>query len=156
MNKDLEKLRSIADYQFGYGVGEALFPDNVRVEYSRNTDRPRHIWQGKTLLANYRPTDALFTLTIAGAERIIKNVKSYDQQVVVCDEVLEFIENGKNLFAKHVDEVGTGVKPGQEVIVLDTEGMVAAVGKSVLSRDEMYAFNRGQAVKIRRGRKRHR
>ena len=155
MNRDLEKLRSIADYQFGYGAGVALFPDDINVVYSPKTKRPRHIWQSKTLLANYRPNDAMFTLTIAGAERIIAQKKDYDQFVVVVDEVLEFIEEGKNLFAKHVKEVGEGVRPGQEVIILDTDGKVAAVGKSILSKNEMTIFQTGQAVKVRRGRNRH-
>jgi predicted RNA-binding protein (TIGR00451 family) len=155
MNRDLEKLRSIADYQFGYGAGVALFPDEARVEYSKNTSRPRHIWDGKTLLANYRPNDALFTITIAGAERIIAQKTDFDQYVVVIDDVLEFIEEGKNLFARHVKDVGAGVRPGQEVIILDSDGKVAAVGKSILSKNEMYAFSTGQAVKIRRGRNRH-
>ena len=155
MNRDLEKLRSIVDYQFGYGAGAVLFPDDARVEYSKNTSRPRHIWDGDTLLANYRPNDALFTITIAGAERLVSLKKDYDQYVVVVDDVLEFIEEGKNLFAKHVKKVGSGVKPGQEVIILDTDGKVAAVGKSILSKDEMYAFKTGLAVKIRRGRNRH-
>ena len=155
MNRDLEKLRSIADYQFGYGAGVALFPDDINVVYSKNTGRPRHIWTGKTLLANYRPNDALFTITIAGAERIISQKEDFDQYVVVVDEVLEFIEDGKNLFARHVKDVGPGVKPGQEVIILDTGGKVAAVGKTILSKNEMYAFKTGQAVKVRRGRNRH-
>ena len=155
MNRDLEKLRSIADYQFGYGAGTAIFPDDINVVYSKKTKRPRHIWQGKTLLANYRPNDALFTITIAGAERIIAQKPDFDQYVVVIDDVLEFIEEGKNLFARHVKDVGPGVRPGQEVIVLDTAGKVAAVGKSILSKNEMFAFKTGQAVKIRRGRNRH-
>ena len=155
MNRDLDKLRSIADYQFGYGAGKAIFPDNARVEYSKNTSRPRHIWDEDILLANYRPNDALFTITIAGAERLVSQKEDYDQYVVVVDDVLEFIEDGKNLFAKHVKDVGLGVKPGQEVVVLDSAGKVAAVGKSILSRDEMYAFKTGLAVKIRRGRNKH-
>ena len=92
MNRDLEKLRAIADYQFGYGTGAALFPDETEVEYSKKTGRPRHVFVGDTLLANYRPNDALFTVTIAGAERIIKGVEDFDQYVVVVDEVLEFLE----------------------------------------------------------------
>ena len=156
MNRDLEKLRAIADYQFGYGAGAALFPDESEVEYSKNTGRPRHVFIGDTLLANYRPNDALFTITIAGAERIIDGVEGFDQFVVVVDDVLEFLEQGKTLFSKHVKEVGDGVKPGQETIILDTEGKVAAVGKAILTKNEMSRFKTGVAVKTRRGRKRHR
>ena len=96
MNDDIEKLRSIADFQFGYGAGEALFPDSIRIEYSKNTNRPRHIFLDDVMLANYRPTDALFTITIAGAERL-NNLPGFISYVVVLDDVLEFIEDGKNL-----------------------------------------------------------
>jgi len=156
MNRDLEKLRAIADYQFGYGAGAALFPDESKVEYSKNTGRPRHIFLGNDLLANYRPNDALFTITIAGAKRIIEAVEDFDQHVVVVDDIIEFIEQGKNLFSKHVKEVGANIKPGQEAIILDSEGKVAAVGKVILTRDEMLKFKTGVAIKTRRGRKRHR
>jgi archaeosine-15-forming tRNA-guanine transglycosylase len=126
MNDDIEKLRAIADYQFGHGAGVLLFTDDTRIEYSRNTGRPRHIFVEDTMVANYRPNDGMFTVTIAGAERLntLSNLKGY---VVVIDDVLEFIEQGKNLFAKHVLEAGPGIRPDDEVIVRDTRGSVAAV-----------------------------
>jgi len=99
MNKDLERLRGIADYQFGYGAGLLLFPDDTRIEYSKNTSRPRHIYAGGVMVANYRPTDAVFTITIAGAVRLNK-LEGFTGYVVVVDEVLEFIENGKNLLVR--------------------------------------------------------
>ncbi|MCW4013323.1 MAG: pseudouridine synthase [Candidatus Bathyarchaeota archaeon] len=154
MNKDLERLRGIADYQFGYGAGSVLFPDDTRIEYSKNTSRPRHIYDDDVMVANYRPTDAVFTITIAGAERL-NGLDGFTGYVVVMDEVLEFIENGKNLFAKHVVEAGPGIRPDDELIVRDTKGDVVAVGKAVLTSDEMLRFKNGQAVDVRRGRKRH-
>ena len=154
MNKDLERLRGIADYQFGYGAGEVLFPDNTRVEYSKNTSRPRHIYVDDVMVANYRPTDAVFTITIAGAERL-NALEEFTGYVVVVDEVLEFIEKGKNLFAKHVAEAGPSIRPDDEVIVRDSTGAVAAVGKAVLTSEEMARFKNGQAVDVRRGRERH-
>jgi predicted RNA-binding protein (TIGR00451 family) len=154
MNKDLDRLRGIADYQFGYGAGLLLFPDNTRIEYSKNTSRPRHIYVGDVMVANYRPTDAVFTITIAGAESLNK-LEEFTGYVVVVDDVLEFIENGKNLFAKHVVEAGPGIRPDDEVIVRDSKGDVAAVGKAVLTSDEMLRFKNGQAVNVRRGRNRH-
>ena len=154
MNEDLERLRGIADYQFGYGAGALLFPDSTRIEYSKNTNRPRHIYVDDVMVANYRPTDAVFTITIAGAERLnkLEGLKGY---VIVMDEVLEFIEKGKNLFARHVVEAGPGIRPDDEVIVRDTKGDVVAVGKAVLTSDEMLRFKNGQAVNVRRGRERH-
>ena len=155
MNEDLQRLRAIADYQFGYGAGEALFPEDIRIEYSRNTSRPRHIFHDAALLANYRPTDAMLTITIAGAERL-NTLVGFTGYVVVVDDVLEVIVQGKNLFAKHVVEAGPGIRPDDEVIVRDTDGNVVAVGKAVLTSEEMLRFKNGQAVNVRRGRDRHR
>ena len=155
MNEDIQRLRAIADYQFGYGAGELLFSEEIRIEYSRNTSRPRHIFLGDVLLANYRPTDAVFTITIAGAERLNK-LSGFSGYVVVMDDVLEFIVQGKNLFAKHVVEAGSSIRPDDEVIVRDTKGNVVAVGKAVLTSEEMLRFENGQAVNVRRGRERHR
>ncbi len=155
MNEDHERLRAIADYQFGHGAGAILFPEGIRVEYSRNTDRPRHIFLDDVMLANYRPTDAMFTITIAGAERL-NTLPGFTGYVVVIDDVLEFIEQGKNLFAKHVVEAGPSIRPDDEVIVRDTSGRVVGVGKAVLTSEEMTRFKNGLAVNVRRGRERHR
>jgi predicted RNA-binding protein (TIGR00451 family) len=155
MNEDLERLRGIADYQFGHGAGALLFPDGTRIEYSKNTNRPRHIYMEDLMIANYRPTDALFTITIAGAERL-NTLPGFNGYVVVVDDVLEFIEQGKNLFARHVFEAGSGIRPDDEVIVRDTKGEVVAVGKAILTSEEMLRFKTGLAVNIRRGRERHR
>jgi len=154
MNEDLDRLRGIADFQFGHGAGLLLFPDGIRVEYSRNTNRPRHIYIDDTMVANFRPTDALLTLTIAGAERLNK-LPGFTGYVVVIDDVLEFIEQGKNLFARHVVEAGPGIRPDDEVIVRNTKGDVVAVGRAVLTSDEMLRFKTGLAVNTRRGRERH-
>lgn len=156
MNPDLQRIRAIADYQFGYNAGNALFPDTIRIEYSRKTKRIRHIFNEETLLANYRPNDALFTLTMAGAVDLVSKFDDFDYYVVVNDEVIEFVEQGKNLFAKHVVDAGHKIRPGQEVAVIDSEKNVIAVGKAQLTRDEMLAFKYGVAVKVRRGRTRHR
>ena len=155
MKGDLDKLRAIADYQFGNGAGDLLFPNNIWVEYSKNTFRPRHISLDDTLLASFRPTDAIFTITIAGAERLNK-LSNYTGYVIVKSDVLEFIERGKNLFAKHVREAGPGIRPGDEVIIRDSAGDVAAVGKAILTSEEMTRFKKGIAIKTRRGRRRHR
>jgi len=156
MNEDLEKIKAIADYQFGYRAGVVLFPDSVRIEYSKNTGRIRHIFLGEDLVANFRPNDGLFTLTIAGAERLVKGLSDLKYKVRLLDDVIEFVEQGKNLFAKHVVEAHPDIRPGQEIVVVDGKNNTIAVGKAILTPEEMMAFNTGVAVKIRRGRKRHR
>ena len=156
MNKDITRLRAVADYQFGRGAGAALFPDDTRIEYSKNTGKPRHIWAGEELVANYRPNDALFTVTIAGAKRLVTALEEFKYSVRVMDDVVEFVEQGKNVFAKHVRDAGESIRPGDEVVVVDGGGEVVAVGKSKMNRDDMLSFNTGTAVRVRRGRKKDR
>jgi predicted RNA-binding protein (TIGR00451 family) len=155
MNRGLARLRAVADYQFGRGAGEALFPDNTRVEYSKNTGKPRHLYVDGELVANYRPNDALFTVTIAGARRLVA-LEGFKYSVRVMDDVVEFVEQGRNVFAKHVRDAGKSIRPGDEVVVVDESGEVVAVGKSKMNRGDMLSFKTGIAVRVRRGRKKDR
>ena len=156
MSEDLEKMRTVADYQFGIGAGETLLPDDTVIEYSKNTGRPRHLELGGALLANYRPNDGLFTLTIAGARRLTESMNSFNYTVTILNDVVEVVELGRNVFAKHVIDAGGVIRPGDEVVVLDQSRQVIAVGKSLMTRLEMLSFKTGVAVKVRRGRRRHR
>ncbi len=156
MGGDLGRVRAIADYQFGRGAGAALFPDGSSITLSKNTGRIRHVYLGDALLASFRPTDGLLTLTMAGAERLVSGLESLGYKVTAEDEVAEFISQGRNVFAKHVLDAGEKVRPGDEVVVVDSGGRVLAVGRALLNREEMLAFSVGVAVKVRRGRDRHR
>jgi predicted RNA-binding protein (TIGR00451 family) len=155
MNRDITRLRAVADYQFGRGAGAALFPDDTRVEYSTNTGKPRHLWASEELVANYRPNDALFTVTIAGAKKLVA-LQGFKYGVRVMDDVVEFVEQGKNVFAKHVRDAGESIRPGDEVVVVDGSGEVVAVGKSKMNREDMLSYKTGIAVRVRRGRKKDR
>lgn len=155
MDRDLRRVRGVAEYQFGPGSGGALFPDGVSFELSKRTGKVRFIRLGD-VLASLRPTDGMLTLTIAGAERLVSGVNPLGCTVTVLDDVGEFISQGKNVFAKHVVDAGAGIRPGDEVIVLDSKKRVLAVGRALLTREEMLAFGVGVAVRTRRGRDRDR
>ena len=156
MDPDLRRVRGIAEYQFGPGCGAALFPEGVSMERSKRTGKIRLIRAGGALLASLKPTDGLFTLTIAGAERLVAGVESFGYTVTVMDDVSEFISQGRNVFAKHVMEAGCMIRPGNEVVIIDSKRRVLAVGRALLNREEMLTFGSGVAVKTRRGRDRDR
>jgi len=147
----LQKIRSIADYQLGKGAGKALFPDSVHIAFSRRTGRIRHIYSGNLLLTTLRPTDGMFSLTIAGANRLMKGLKPSRLWVKVQKDAEPFIAKGKSVFAKHVVDADDEIRPQEEVIVISEKGEVLAVGKAVLTGREMKAFKHGVAVKVRRG-----
>ncbi|MFA5365588.1 MAG: PUA domain-containing protein [Candidatus Bathyarchaeia archaeon] len=148
---DLLKIRTVADYQFGKGVGEKLFPDNVTVVYSKNTGKIRYIYLNDQLLATLRPTTGLFILTIAGAKHMMREVNSPRLWVKLEDYAEPFVAKGRSAFAKHVVDADPEILPKEEVIVVDQNSNVLAVGWALLTGTEMKAFNRGIAVHVRRG-----
>ncbi len=148
---DLQKIRSIADYQFGRDVGNKFFPSEVKIVYSKRTRKIRHIYLGEELLATLRPTTGLFVLTIAGAKRMAREVKPLRLWVKIQDDVEPFVAKGRNTFAKHVIDADSEIRPQEEVIVVNGRDEVLAVGRALLSGKEMKAFSRGVAVRVRRG-----
>ena len=152
MEDSLRRIRSVADYQFGKGVGVNLFPKKVEILFSKRTGRIRYVYLGGERLATLRPTDGFLSLSIAGAKRIVENVDSVECLVRVQEDVAQFIARGGDVFAKHVVEAGKAVRPKDEVIVVDGNGEVLAVGRAVLSGEEMKSFKHGVAVKVRHGR----
>lgn len=151
MEDALRRIRSVSDYQFGKGVGAKLFPENVEIAYSKRTGRIRYVYLDGKRLATLRPTDGLFSLSIAGAKRIVEKADSAKCLVTVRDDVAKFIAKGGDVFAVHVVRADDDIRPKDEVIGVNENGEVLAVGRAVLSGEEMKAFKKGVAVKVRRG-----
>lgn len=151
MEDALRRIRSVADYQFGKGVGAKVFPENVEIAYSKRTGRIRYIYLNGKRLATLRPTDGLFSLSIKGAKRIAENAGSAKCFVTVQNNVSRFIAEGGDVFAAHIVKADDEIRSKDEVIVIDEGGRVLAVGRSVLSSEEIKSFKVGVAVKVRRG-----
>jgi conserved protein with predicted RNA binding PUA domain len=151
MENNLAKIRSIADYQFGKGVGELLFPDNIEIQYSPRTGRIRYINFDGERLATLRPTDGVLSLSIKAAEFMAKKTPFAKCFVTVKNDVSKFIATGGDVFAVHVVKVDAEVGAKDEVIALDEDGNVLAVGRTLLSSHEIKAFKTGVAVKVRHG-----
>ena len=147
----LQKIRSVADYQFGKNTGTKLFPDTVKIVYSKNTGKIRHIHLKEEMLATLRPTTGLFILTIAGAKHLMREVNPPRCWVKVNDDAEPFVSKGRSAFAKHVIAAEPEIRPNTEVVVINKKTKVLAVGRALLSGTEMKQFSRGIAVRVRRG-----
>jgi conserved protein with predicted RNA binding PUA domain len=153
MVDNLAKVRSIADYQFGKGVGTLLFPDNIEIQYSPRTGRIRYINLHGERLATLRPTDGLLSLSLKAAQFMTNNIPFAKCFVIVQNDVSKYIAAGGDVFAVHVVKVDSEVGAKDEVIAVDENGQVLAVGRATLSSKEMKAFKTGVAVKTRHGAK---
>ncbi len=147
----LRKLVGVADYQFGEGAGSILFDKSVLVECSRRTGRIRHIYRDRRLLATLRPKDGFLALTPYGANALLSKIRNLPNVVVVQNEVSEVVKDGGDVFAKHVARADAALRPAEEAMVTDEDGVLLGVGRAVLSGADMLNFKRGVAVKLRRG-----
>ncbi|HOT93617.1 MAG TPA: pseudouridine synthase [Methanoregulaceae archaeon] len=146
-----ERVRTIADLQFGRGVGAALFPDEVGFTRS-TTGRVRNIMLGNERLATVRAQDGRLTLGPAGARRLHAVLSPPSYRVVILDEVEEFVAAGKNAMARHVVQADGQIRAGDEVLIVASGDRFVATGTAILSGDEMTACMYGVAVNVRSGR----
>jgi predicted RNA-binding protein (TIGR00451 family) len=151
MENQVGKLRSIADFQFGLGIGVKLFPDNIEIQLSPRTGRIRYINLDGQRLATLRPTDGQLSLSLKAAKFMAQNTPYAKCFVTVKNEVAKYIAAGGDVFAVHVVKVDEEVGAKDEVVAVDEDGNVLAVGRAVLSGSEMKAFKTGVAVKVRHG-----
>jgi predicted RNA-binding protein (TIGR00451 family) len=147
----LSRIRSVADYQFGKGVGVRLFPENVNIVYSKATGRIRYIYSNDERLATLRPTDGLLSLSITAARLVAENRDFARCFVTVQNDVSQFIADGGDVFAVHVVKADEEIRAKDEVIVVNEDNRVLAVGRALLSSMEMTAFKTGVAIKVRHG-----
>ena len=153
MENAVSRVRSIADYQFGKGVGDKLFPDNIEIQLSPRTGRIRYINLDGERLATLRPTDGLLSLSIKAAKFMAHNMPDAKCFVTVQNDVAKYIAAGGDVFAVHVVKVDSEIGAKDEAVAVDENGQVLAVGRAVLSSAEMLAFKTGVAVKVRHGTK---
>jgi uncharacterized protein with predicted RNA binding PUA domain len=147
----VERVRTIADLQFGRDVGARLFPDGVTFTRS-TTGRIRNVMLGADRLATVRAQDGRLVLGIAGARRLHATLASPAYRAVVLDEVEEFVAADKNAMAKHVIGADPRIRAGDEVLVVAAGDRLVATGTAVLSGAEMTACMYGVAVNVRSGR----
>ncbi len=147
----LRRLRLIADYQFLPGAGKVLFPEGVSVFFSSKTGRVREVRLEGELIASFRPDEGTLALGLKGAELLMGKFRRPSLRVVIRKGVANVVAEGRNVFSKHVVDADSEIRPRDEVIVVDEDDRLVAVGRAVLSGEEMLAFSRGVAVKTRTG-----
>ena len=150
---DLEKVRAVADYQYGPGIGRILFPDGSEIRKSKKTGRIRTVSLGGKITATLRAMDGFLTLTIDGARLI--DPYSRNLSITVTDDSAEFNAKGFNVFCKFVAKASPRIISGNDTLVHDRNGKLVAVGKAALPGFEMRQFDNGIAVNVHSGSEGH-
>jgi uncharacterized protein with predicted RNA binding PUA domain len=80
------------------------------------------------------------------------NSSNFKQNCVIpIHDALPFVREGKSLFCKHVEWFGSNINIGSEVVVIDKNDNVIAVGKSVVSQSQLRGRIGDVAVRVREG-----
>lgn len=145
----LNIVRMVADYQFGYGVGFKLFPEDTIVQVSKRTGRPRYILLDGKLLATLRSNDGMLALTLEGAERLEKIVEWPRFRIVIREKYVPELLKMKVVRVSWVAEVDELLNPNEEVLVYKMDRKLIAVGKAQISGQTITSSRKGTAVKIR-------
>jgi len=148
---DLKKLQSIADHQFGSGVGKVLFSGNIEIERSRGTNRIRFIYKDKKRLCSFRVRDGFLVPSLIGGKILHEN--NLGLKVIADEDSESFIRVGKSVFAKHVIDADVEISRKDEVIIINKNKEFLGIGTAKISGKMMKEMDKGVAVSTRKGSK---
>ena len=144
-----EKIAYQIDALFGKGVSSVL-PNDISFTYSRKTGRIKSFGVSDELVGTLR-SDGGIALTIVGASIFMDSIDFKQNCIIPIHDALPFVSEGRSLFCKHVQWFGSNINIGSEVVVIDKNDYVLAVGKSVVSQSQLRGRNGDVAVKVREG-----
>lgn len=150
---DLRKVQAVTDYQFGPSITDILFNDvgNIRLEYSKNTNKIKYVYEKDYRLLSFRPTNGFFTLSMFAASKIIAHSNIPLLRAVVLNEISEFIKKGRNVFCKHLLDIDPNLRPLDEVIIVNNKDELLAIGRLMIPVPYVKTFKTGVAIKVRKG-----
>ena len=148
---DLIRAKAIANYQFGIDAADAMFRGKIEIIKSRKTGKIRNVISEGEHILSLRAGDGLYTLRPEGAVRILERIPSPRLRVIVNDDSIPFVSEGRNAFAQFVLDADDEIRPMEEVIVVDKDDNFLATGRALLIKSEMKSLKKGIAVKVRTG-----
>lgn len=149
INLDIKRISSVSDMQFGNNASKALLNGKVEIVKSKKTKKIRNVYCDKKHILSMRASDGMFSLKIDGA-RLLHGYFRYPKlRVVIKNDAIPFIKEGKSVFSKFVLDCDECLRPLDECIVVNKNDELIGVGRSLLNKFEMLNFNCGIAVKTR-------
>jgi 7-cyano-7-deazaguanine tRNA-ribosyltransferase len=150
-NADLLRAVAVARYQFGLDAAAALMRGKIELITSRKTGKIRNVISDGEHVLSMRAGDGLYTLRPEGAKRVLAAVAAPYMRVVIADDAVPFVSEGKNVFCQFVKDMDAGIRPMEEVIVVDKNDAFVATGRAQLIKNEVASFGKGIAIRVRSG-----
>jgi len=151
---DRSKTAMTIDYIFGADISKSIDFSRIAFHHSRKTGRIKQLEDpssGKVLFT-FRPNGTIAP-TVAGASILLSKKRNFRSRwvITVTNSVTDFVSKGKTVFCKHVVGVSKSLRAGEDVVIVNENKEILAVGKSVIDGFSIKEFKRGQAVKVREG-----
>ncbi len=132
--------------EWSYGPpARARLGVELRGERSRTSGRLRAIWHDGSI-AFHVGTDGLPRPTFEGAQLLHAALAPGRHRVVVADDAVPFVREGRSLFARFVVAADPALVPGSSALLVDRSDRLLSVGRLLLAPHEMPHFERGVAA----------
>jgi 7-cyano-7-deazaguanine tRNA-ribosyltransferase len=148
-NLDFWRISAVADMQFGKNTSNKLFQEEIVIIKSKKTGKIRNIYRNGKHILSMRAEDGMFTLRVTGGKLLHQHHNYPKLRVVITEDAIPFVKDGKSVFAKFVIDCDPDLRPLDECLIVDKNDILLAVGRTLLNREEMLRFNSGIAVKNR-------
>ena len=148
---DLLRAKAVSCYQFGIKATDALFRGEIELIVSRKTGKIRNVISDGEHVLSMRAGDGMYTLREEGARRILTAVPAPHMRVVIMDDAIPFVSQGRNVFCQFTTACDEGLVPMDEAIVVDKDDKFVATGRLMMIASEMRCFKKGVGVKVRSG-----
>jgi len=150
---DIRVLRDLIVYQYGaeaIKIFDYLDISRIKMCYSVNTKRLRGIVYNDKIFATVRASDfALIPHLSLGI--LLHKVLPYPKwRVVIINEIVDDLLNeGYTVFSRHIINGDSRIRPHDEVLVVNEDDELIAVGRALVDYETMITSVYGGAVQIR-------
>jgi archaeosine-15-forming tRNA-guanine transglycosylase len=151
----LQQIYKITEYLYDAQVADELLKNyqDFRFDFSKQTGRLRYIYEGNELLVSIIPNNGFIIPSLFAAERIRKIAKSPKYRIIVEDDAAKYASESKSVFTHHVIGFDPNLLPNCEVLVVDKQDKLAAIGKLNVPVHFITKERNGVAVKVKKGNK---
>ena len=147
-SSDLQFIRQNLVYQYSEPLlADKISLEKIRIISSRRTRKPRHIMINDNLFATVRARSGRLVLAEYGIRWLHAHLPAPKNRVIIQPDVLEFIQKGRSIFAKHVIQADPSIRPEEEVLIIVAPDRLIGLGRAQLSGRNMAGAKRGVAVK---------
>ncbi|MHA2406770.1 MAG: PUA domain-containing protein [Candidatus Ranarchaeia archaeon] len=144
-----DRAKQIATYQFGMDIADIIIPEDAEIR-TNSAGKIRYVFHDGKHCATLRSTTGRFTLSKYGVRNLPTHlIRAFPLTLVILPEIEIDFKPGMSLFAKHVKSAKHSIRPGDEVLVINTDDKIMCTGRAILSGREIENAKDGIAVRTR-------